>query len=246
MVLYFSGTGNSKYAAKLISQITDDELVSLNDRIKNKDDTPLRSQKPYVLVCPVYAGRIPRIVEEHLLKTEFKEINKIYFAVTCAQTPWVTEKYIRKLCQQKGLVSLGFNSITMPQNYIVNGGTKCMAENQPVLEKATEKIQKIAKCISEQKVLVAETPGKAIMSTVINPIMYKMMISAKGFYATEQCNSCGKCVERCPLNNIRLQNGRPVWGQNCTHCMACIGGCPKQAIEYGKKTIGRQRYYLES
>lgn len=245
MVLYFSGTGNSKYAAKIISQTTNDELVSLNDRIKNKNYSPLHSEKPYVLVCPVYAGRIPRIVEEYILRTEFKGTKKIYFAVTCAQTPWITEKYISKLCSHKQLVSLGFNSIIMPQNYIVNGGTKSMAENKPIIAKAKGKIEKIAKCINEQKKLVIEIPGKAIMSTVLNPIMYKMMISAKGFYATDKCNGCGKCAERCPLNNISLENGKPVWGNNCTHCMACIGGCPTQAIEYGKKTIGRQRYYLE-
>ncbi|MDU1855461.1 MAG: flavodoxin, partial [Clostridium baratii] len=32
---------------------------------------------------------------------------------------------------------------------------------------------------------------------------------------------------------------------NCTHCMACICGCPVQAIEYKNKTKGRNRYYLK-
>ena len=26
--------------------------------------------------------------------------------------------------------------------------------------------------------------------------------------------------------------------------MACIAGCPAEAIEYGKKTQGKPRYYL--
>ena len=51
--------------------------------------------------------------------------------------------------------------------------------------------------------------------------------------ATDACIGCGKCVELCPLNNIRLENGKPVWGKHCTHCMACICYCPKEAIEYG-------------
>ena len=42
-------------------------------------------------------------------------------------------------------------------------------------------------------------------------------------------------MERCPLNNIRLENGKPVWGKHCTHCMACICDCPKEAIEYIEK-----------
>ena len=92
--------------------------------------------------------------------------------------------------------------------------------------------------------LPKEQPGKAIMSKVLNPIMYSMMISAKGFSATDKCTGCGKCEARCPLNNVKLVNGKPTWGKDCTHCMACIAGCPTEAIEYGKKTQGKPRYYL--
>lgn len=49
----------------------------------------------------------------------------------------------------------------------------------------------------------------------------------------------------CPLNNITLQNARPVWGSNCTQCMACICYCPTRAIEYGKKSAGKPRYHFE-
>ena len=47
-------------------------------------------------------------------------------------------------------------------------------------------------------------------------------------------------------NNITLQTGKPVWGQNCTHCMACICYCPAEAIEYGKKSLGKPRYHFEA
>ncbi|MGN0634034.1 MAG: EFR1 family ferrodoxin [Oscillospiraceae bacterium] len=71
------------------------------------------------------------------------------------------------------------------------------------------------------------------------------MISAKKFYVSDKCSGCGKCAERCPLNNIKTAGGKPVWGNDCTHCMACIAGCPNEAIEYGKKTIGKPRYFLD-
>lgn len=34
MVLYFSGTGNSRYVAKRIADALGDELLSMNERIK--------------------------------------------------------------------------------------------------------------------------------------------------------------------------------------------------------------------
>ena len=60
-----------------------------------------------------------------------------------------------------------------------------------------------------------------------------------------RCIGCGKCAVLCPTKSIRIEGGRPVWGDGCTHCMACICRCPKQAIEYGRHTMGLRRYYLD-
>ena len=39
---------------------------------------------------------------------------------------------------------------------------------------------------------------------------------------------------------------KPVWGGNCTHCMACICRCGVESIEYGKKSLGKPRYHFEA
>jgi len=39
-----------------------------------------------------------------------------------------------------------------------------------------------------------------------------------------------------------MENGQPRWGENCTHCMACINFCPKDAIQYGSGSVGKIRY----
>ena len=46
----------------------------------------------------------------------------------------------------------------------------------------------------------------------------------------------------CPLNNITVVEGITVCGKTCIHCSTCINRCPKLAIEYGKKTQGKNRY----
>ena len=244
MVLYFSGTGNSRYAAKKIAEISGDELVSIGQRIKNGDFSEIRSEKPLVFVGPVYAGRLPRVMEDYIRKVKFIGMQKAYFVATCAQTPWVTVQYVERLCSEKGFSLLGFNSVVMPQGYLAGGGTQPKEVNDKILKEAEPKIVSIAKTIRDQQLLPKEQPGRAMMSKVLNPIMYSLMISAKGFRVTDKCTGCGKCVQRCPLNNITLTDGKPVWGKQCTHCMACIAGCPNEAIEYGKKTVGKPRYYL--
>ena len=59
---------------------------------------------------------------------------------------------------------------------------------------------------------------------------------------TDACIGCGKCERVCVLKNISIREGRPIWGEECTHCMACICGCPTEAIEYGKRSQGKPRY----
>ncbi|MBO5283076.1 MAG: EFR1 family ferrodoxin [Lachnospiraceae bacterium] len=244
MVLYFSGTGNSRYVAKKIAEISGDEIISINQRLKAQDYSPVSSEKPLVFVGPVYAGRLPRIMDDYIRKVSFTGTKHAYFIGTCAQTPWVTVEYVEKLCKEKGFTLLGFHSVVMPQGYIAGGGTQPKEVNDRILKEAEPKILELAETIRDQQTLPKEQPGKAIMSKVLNPIMYAMMISAKGFAATEKCTGCGKCEARCPLNNVKLADGKPTWGKNCTHCMACIAGCPAEAIEYGKKTQGKTRYYL--
>ena len=246
MLLYFSGTGNSRYVAKKIAEISGDEIISVNRRLKDNDFSPVKSERPLVFVGPVYAGRFPRVMDEFIRKTDFGGTKKAYFIATCAATPWVTVQYAEKICAEKSFSLLGFNSVVMPQGYIAGGGTQPKEINDKILKEAEPKIISIAETVRDEKPLPKEQPGKAVMSKLINPIMYSVMISAKSFYATDKCAGCGKCAERCPLNNIKIENGKPVWGKNCTHCMACIAGCQNKAIEYGKKTVGKPRYYLDA
>lgn len=244
MVLYFSGTGNSRYAAKKIAQISGDELISINKRIKSGDHSGISSEKPLVFVCPVYAGRFPRIMDDYIRSTAFSGTRDAYFIATCAATPWFTVSYAKKLCAEKSFSLRGFNSVVMPQGYIAGGGTQPKEESDKILAQAEPVISAIAEKIRDGQPLAEEKPSSGFMSKVLNPMMYSMMISAKAFTVTDKCIGCGKCMECCPLNNVTLSDGKPVWGKNCTHCMACIAGCPQEAIEYGKKTQGKPRYYL--
>ena len=71
MVLYFSGTGNSKYIAKRIAEAIQENAVDLNMKIKENDTSPLQTGRDVIIVTPTYAWRIPKIVSEWIDKTEF-------------------------------------------------------------------------------------------------------------------------------------------------------------------------------
>ena len=63
MILYFSGTGNSEYAAKRIGRSMGEEALDLFQRIRKNNYSRIYSEKPWIVVTPTYAWRIPRILE---------------------------------------------------------------------------------------------------------------------------------------------------------------------------------------
>ena len=81
-----------------------------------------------------------------------------------------------------------------------------------------------------------------ILIKLIKYIFYSLFVKDKKFYAKDDCIGCGLCERLCPMDNIEIKNGKPVWKGGCTHCMACICSCPESAIEYGKISAGKPRY----
>lgn len=57
MVLYFTGTGNSRYIASRIAEALSEELFSINERIKTIDTSPVTTNERLILVTPTYAWR---------------------------------------------------------------------------------------------------------------------------------------------------------------------------------------------
>ena len=102
MILYFSGTGNSKYVAKRITDALGDEILNLNDRIKSGDTSPIETGERLIVVTPTYAWRIPRVVRDWLLKTELRGARLAWFVMTCGSEIGNADKYNRELCAEKG------------------------------------------------------------------------------------------------------------------------------------------------
>ena len=79
MVLYFTGTGNSRYLARRIAEGLEMPLYDLNACIKAGDTAPVQTGRDVVLVTPTYAWRIPRLVRDWLLETEFPGAAQVWF-----------------------------------------------------------------------------------------------------------------------------------------------------------------------
>ena len=248
MILYFSGTGNSGYAARRIADGLGEPLLCLNDRIKAGDTAPVETGERLVIVTPTYAWRIPRIVEDWLLHTELAEAKQAWFVMTCGSEIGDADRYNRRLCQAKGLACMGTAQIIMPENYIAMFSAPQADEARQIVAKAEPNIDCVIASIQNNQPFAPTRNNlyDRFMSGAVNPIFYKFFVKADAFTVSGSCIGCGQCVKRCPMNNVALKDGKPVWGKVCTHCMACICYCPVSAIEYGKKSVGQPRYHFEA
>ena len=244
MILYFSGTGNSRYVAKKLAEMTGHGLASLNEKIKQKDTRPLPADEGLVFVVPTYAWRLPRVVERWILAMEFPNAGPVWFVMTCGDEIGNAGKYNQLLCAEKDFSYMGTAQIVMPENYIAMFDTPEPEESKEIIRSAGPAIEQAARFIKNKEAFPLPRIGFAdrIKSGLVNPAFYPLFVKAGAFTTDAECSGCGKCVQVCPLNNVTLVEERPVWGETCTHCMACIAYCPTGAIEYGRKSVGKLRY----
>lgn len=243
MILYFSGTGNSRHAAEKLAEFTNDTARPLAEGFSAAKPRAVKSQTPLVFVCPVHYGKLPRIVEEFIGKTPFTGNREAFFIVTCSDSAGSAEKQALKLCNKKGFRFRGFLSLRMPENDIIDKTAPPKEKTAELVAKADKTLETVAGQIRRNEMLRYEAPtggGKSAFKNLFSPFK----AGAKGFSADDRCDGCGKCAELCPVKNITLQNGKPQWGANCARCTACINGCPRGAIEYKNKTQGKERYYF--
>ena len=247
MILCFSGTGNSRYIARRIADELQDEIVDVNAKIKATDYSPIKTDDNVIVVTPTYAWRIPRIVADWLSKTKLLSAKRIWFVMNCGGEIGNAAKYNRSLAEQKHLCYMGTSQILMPENYIAMFGAPQAEEARKIVKNAEPAIVDIIACIKTKQHFSVPRNNlyDRFMSGPVNPIFYQFFVKAAAFQTDDTCIGCGQCVKNCPMNNIALKNGKPIWGNKCTHCMACICYCPTEAIEYGKKSIGKPRYHFE-
>ena len=129
MVIYFSGTGNSKYITDRIAGGLQEKLLSMNERIKSGNTGSVKTGENLIVVVPTYAWRIPRVVSDWIGQTEFVGVKNVWYVMSCGSGIGGADIYNRKLSEKKGIKHMGTAQIIMPENYIA-------MFNAPDVEKA--------------------------------------------------------------------------------------------------------------
>ena len=244
MIVYFTGTGNSRRCARLLAARLEETVVDAFPYLREGKRLELTSDRPWIFCAPTYGWQLPHVFRDLIRSAELQGSREAYFVMTCGAGVGNAERYLRQLCEQKGLTFKGLLPVVMPENYIAMFPVPDDRAARVLIKKADKVVEKAVPAMKAGESLPACKAGLAgkAMSSLVNTVFTRGVVTAKPFYTKDSCTGCGNCARICPRNNITMENGRPKWSAECIHCMACISHCPTEAIEYGKKSVGKPRW----
>ena len=271
MIFYFSGTGNSKWAAKTLALETGDTLVSIPEVTNSDCSFTLEKDEHVGFIFPIHGWRVPNIVKEFLTKLTIKTLGEdtshvkhyCFCLVTAGDSIGKAmerfQQQLKSVTVNDALSLKAVCSLIMPESYVGLPGMDVDTK-----EKELEKKELASKQLKEFSNILTQRPHKdsnqiwgwnqlirgpipSFFSGPVGGFFERFLITDKPFHVdSRRCVKCGICANVCPVSDIKGGLGyEPEWLHNgkCLTCFSCYHHCPHHAIEFGKHTQKKGQYF---
>lgn len=241
MIFYFSGTGNSLYAARQLGKKYGEDIVDMSLESNKAKEYVIKDKENVGFVFPVYFYSVNDIVSKFIESMNLKcnENTYVYAVVTCGASIGGCGSLLKQKLAKKGIILKAVYPLVMPDNAMIYYSIKSKEENEKIFESSLLELDKICAKLDEKS---STKFGGTFISKLLL-FVYHRLLSTRKFKVEESCISCGECANNCPEKSIEMVDGKPVWKKDkCVKCLSCINRCPKAAIQYGHFTKKRHRY----
>lgn len=231
LMLYFSGTGNSKYIAKEFASKMGVACYSIEDKV---DFTALINSTDTVAVCyPIYGSCVPRIMRE-FVKQYSAVLSKKKLIILCTQMMFSGDgalAFTRLLPSGDKYVQYA-EHFNMPNN-ISNFWLFPIRDGERIRKKrlADKKLERVCDDIKNG---IVKRRGFNSFSVLLGKVQNSHWLDIeekqKGSFACDNdCNLCGLCVGNCPSHNLELSANGIIHKNNCILCYRCVNLCPQKS-----------------
>ena len=248
LVFYFTATGNSLFVARQLSdspisipqelkkqrEQSQTRLNSAESRVKKTEGQLKKEKMVYEadeigIVCPDYAGAIPKIVQEFVAKATLKA-PYIFTIITYGNSPVNVAEWWDEYCKGKSVVNNYVQPILMVDNYLP---VFDMNEQMKIDKHVDESLARILEDIGERKNQIAAAEMGMFNKDILKRMQdqhFSMTVERLLELKKDRCIECMTCQKVCPHKNFSLSDGGLQFAGDCEYCLACVHNCPQKAL----------------
>lgn len=240
LIAAFSQTGSTKKIADQIAKGLNSSNCEVTHLRISGDNLPNLEEYDIIGIgTPTYFFRPPFIVKDFVHNLKGLQNKSSFVFILCGTHQGDCANWIRRKLKNKGSKDLGYfrsYGVDYWMGYIKRG--VMFSPDSPTkaeLSSAEDFGNKIALRFSKQNQNVESydpsTPMMYGMERMLVARPFAKLIYSKTFRVDKNCDNCGVCIEKCPINNISENStGKLKWHSECLLCMTCELSCPKDAI----------------
>lgn len=247
-ILYFTGTGNTEFAAREYAAAfgpeNRTELRSI-ERLADAAAELARSAEIVGFGSPVYGFAAARPMLDFLRRLPPAPGKRAFVFVTCGGMAGAALRAPTGLLRGRGYDVVEECALSMPSNVFIKsrdgdelvlgllGGGERMSIGD-TLERCRADVRASAgRILGGSGARVPAGIGARLNTALVGPMIqhtgWSMRFQVR---VTRECNRCGRCVSGCPAGNIRLGRRGISYGWNCYYCLRCLNLCPRHAIHF--------------
>lgn len=243
---WFSGAGNSKTAAAdLAKRLPFDTVMPISEAMEHPES--LDDTKILGLVFPIYffgpPNHIRRFIVETLAQSEL-DLEYLFVIFTHGGMPFYGASITDRLLAEAGYAASYVTGIPMVDTYVPLFKIPRKRAQERKHQTAAKRLESVVGELETQSLRIAtRLPLSRLFHTLWEQGLNKRKERDRRFRVTDQCTGCGICAKVCPVGNITLEDGRPIFHHRCEQCFACYHHCPEHAIELQPKPLLGYSWY---